>query len=224
MKKFITVLLISFFMLSHIFAQTAVFKDMKGKVQIRLPGGQQWKKAGRGMKIPKGATISTGFRSTALLSLGKNSEIHVKPLTRMTLEELVTKSGVVTTGLYIRVGTISAKVKNDPGLTHDFRLRSSVSTAAIRGTEFEYSGNRLAVFKGAVLYQNSIGQKRTIRPGMVSRINGLRAPENPQDFLVEVLSVDPSSAENIGYEQSGVQWWRALNARTTRIVFSFTWN
>ncbi|MCK5198113.1 MAG: hypothetical protein KAR21_07170, partial [Spirochaetales bacterium] len=86
---------------------TAVVKDISGKVEIMVPGGS-WQKAAAGMEIEEGCSISTGFKSEAVLELGP-SQLVVKQLTRMKLEELVEKEGTISTGLNLRVGKIKAE-------------------------------------------------------------------------------------------------------------------
>jgi hypothetical protein len=108
------------------------------------------------MTISRGTTISTGFGSRALLDLG-NAVLNVQPLTRLRLEELIQKEGTVQTDLFLRVGKVKAEVKSVAGLQQDFKLRSPVSTAAVRGTEFDYSGYDIVVINGEVIYQTSRG-------------------------------------------------------------------
>ena len=72
---------------SSLFAQEAVFKDVKGKVEYQLPG-KDWVPAKNGDSVPAGTMVSTGFKSTANLSV-MGSLISLKPLTRLSLDELV---------------------------------------------------------------------------------------------------------------------------------------
>ena len=97
MRKYILAVLI-FVLGTFLFADiTAVVKDVSGKVEIKSSGGL-WKTAEPGMTINEGDLISTGFRSEAVLKIGP-SQLIVKQLTRMELEELVEKEGTISTGL-----------------------------------------------------------------------------------------------------------------------------
>ena len=175
MRKAFLVLLILTVALVPMIAQTkAIVKEVKGKVEIKLPG-RGWQRARGGMIIPKGATISTGFKSSAVLQLGK-SMLQVKPLTRMTLEELIQKNGVVSTKLFLRVGKIKAKVRSAKGLRQNFKLKSPVSTAAVRGTDFEYDGIHLKVEEGVVRFFNLLAQRRDIIAGEESETDGFDLP------------------------------------------------
>ena len=148
MKKFIIMLLIMFISLPVFAADNAVVKQIKGRVEIQNPGGS-WMTASAGDSIAKGASISTGFGASAVLEFGA-SVLTVEALTRMKLEELIKDQGTQTTGLYLRVGKVNAEVKRDSNLSHNFRLRSPSSTAAVRGTKFSFDGNNLIVHEGAV--------------------------------------------------------------------------
>ncbi len=127
-----------------------------------------------------GTTISTGFNSKAVLDLG-TAEIEIKPLTRMELTELIRRENLVSTKLDLKVGKVRATVRTEEGITHDFELRSAVSTASVRGTDFEYDGTSLKVLEGTVTFFNKFGQKRLIRRGEASRTTGYDLPATGED-------------------------------------------
>ncbi len=183
MRKRFVLFLVMFVMGTFVFAGiTAEVKSISGKVEIKVPGGR-WKKAFPGMKIKKGDYVSTGFNSEAVLVLG-NSQVIVKQLTRMELEKLVRKKGTVHTGLNLRVGMVRAKVRTSKGLKQDFRLRSPISTAAVRGTEFDYDGRNLTVYKGTVAFTNSLGQMRLVPAGSASKITGGALPKTGEQLAM----------------------------------------
>ncbi|MCD6396833.1 MAG: FecR domain-containing protein [Spirochaetaceae bacterium] len=191
MKKHILVLAL-LFIGTFLFADiTAVVKDISGKVEIKVPGGS-WKKASAGMKIEEGYSISTGFRSTAVLALGA-SQVIVKQLTRMELTELVEKEGTVRTGLNLRVGKIKAHVRTTAGLRQNFRLTSPISTAAVRGTDFEYDGINLTVTEGTVVFTNVLGQGRSVQAGEISQILGTALPQSSEEINALLTSINPST-------------------------------
>ena len=157
-KKAVCVLFLIFIFALPLFAQErAVVENVTGKVELKAPG-RSWVAASPGMEISKGTVISTGFNSTATLDLG-DSELLVKQLTRLTLEELVKKEGTVTTSLSLKVGKVNAKVKSAEGLKHNFTLRSTTSTASVRGTELEYDGFTLVVSEGKVEFLDAEGKQ-----------------------------------------------------------------
>ena len=128
-----------------------------------------------GIKLDTGASISTGFSSTALLDLG-TSTLKVAPLTRMQLVELIARQGSVSTTLALKVGKVNAEVKSAQGLRQDFTLKGPQATAAVRGTEFEFDGVSVKVINGLVFFTNTQGQGRGVGAGEQSSTNGTRLP------------------------------------------------
>ena len=169
----------------------AVVKETKGKVEIKLPF-KSWQSARKGMIVPKNALISTGFHSTAMISMGK-TVLKVKQLTRLKLEELIEKQGTVSTKLFLRVGKIKASVKSSKGLRQNFKLRSPVSTAAVRGTEFEYDGINLKVEEGVVQFFNLLAQRRDVGANENSETDGYSTPSSGEDGRLTGGSISPST-------------------------------
>ena len=164
-------------------------RSFTGKVEI-LSAQQAWVPVKPGMSLALGTTISTGFNSTAVLELG-SSVLMVRPLTRLRLNELVARQGTVSTDLFLQVGKIRAEVKSAEGLAQDFRVKSPVSTAAVRGTGFEYDGYELYVFEGTVTYSNLTGQSRSYSPGEEGGSDGYDTPSEAEKQLLTDFGVNP---------------------------------
>ena len=191
MKK-ILILTVLFLLAVLTFAQEqAVLREFSGKVEV-MPPGKNWEPAARNLVLPAGTVISTGFNSFATIQAGA-ATIQVKPLTRMAVAELVKTQGDQKTSLDLKVGRVRAKVEKVEGLQHDSTLKSPVSTAAVRGTEFDFSGTGLRVWEGIVRYANAIGQSRTIVQGESSSIAGLQAPASPEEAAVATSKTEIST-------------------------------
>ena len=154
MSKRVFFILLIMLITIPIFAQSATVQRVSGKVELMKSGGN-WAAVAAGDSFPIGATISTGFRSSAVL-LVADSEITVLPLTRMAIDDLIETQTTVTTNLNLRTGKVRALVRTTEGKTADFKLRSPVSTAAVRGTEFLFDGYRLEVIEGVVQFFNTV--------------------------------------------------------------------
>jgi hypothetical protein len=128
---------------------TALIREISGTVEVKTPGAAEWKAAAVGQTLDKAALVSTGFRGTALIAIG-NSLITVRPLTRLSLEEIVLKQEGEQVTLNLRAGRIHAAVKPPAGVKMDFSIRSPEVTASVRGTAFDFDGTRLAVEEGRV--------------------------------------------------------------------------
>jgi hypothetical protein len=128
---------------------TALVREIRGTVEIKAPGAAEWKAAVTGQTLEKTALVSTGFRSTALIAIG-NSLITVRPLTRLSLEEIILNQEGEQVTLNLRAGRIRADVKPPAEGKTDFSIRTPAVTASVRGTVFDFDGTRLAVEEGRV--------------------------------------------------------------------------
>jgi len=131
---------------------------VSGKVEIQDAGGA-WKTLKAGDTLAAGSMISTGFKSEATVKLGA-SILTIKPLTRMTLTQLVEKEDIVNTELYLEVGNVKAEVNSLNNKKNGFTVKSPVATASVRGTIFEL-GEDLVIVQGTVVMVTPLGQTRT---------------------------------------------------------------
>lgn len=167
---------------------------MMGKVEFRPPGAG-WQPAEEGVRVPLEATISTGFKSSAVLDLG-SSELFVSQLTRMTVLELADTGGEVSTSLFLDTGRIRADVK---GASRDqlFQVQSPVATAAVRGTSFTFDGFKVQVLSGTVEFFNAVGERVTVSEGAASTVIETDAPTAPETEqaaeTVVGVSTDPTA-------------------------------
>ena len=193
MKRYLLAVAIALAFAPVLFSQAqAVVKEFKGKVEIKASGGD-WQPVKAGMKLDTGASISTGFSSTALLDLG-TSTLKVAPLTRMQLVELIARQGSVSTTLALKVGKVNAEVKTTQGLRQDFTLKGPQATAAVRGTEFEFDGVSVKVINGMVFFTNTQGQGRGVGAGEESSTSGSGLPTTGDQQNQSNTSVDPHTS------------------------------
>jgi hypothetical protein len=193
MKKIGIALATALFVLAvvHVGAQSrAVFRTVTGKVEIQNPGEQTWAPASAGMEVPIKATISTGFGGGAILELGATT-LTVRQLTRLRIDQLSIQNKVTTTNLVMPVGRIRADVKATAGTTTDFKLRSPVSTAAVRGTGFETDGSLLNVFESVVSFLSESGISINVHTGETGISNGGGAPSGGAGQREANTGVDP---------------------------------
>lgn len=217
MKKLIIILSILLIAIPVFAADYAVIKEVSGRVEYQSPGGS-WVRAAAGDSLEQGASISTGFGASAVLEVGA-SILNVEALTRMKLEELVQEKGTQTTGLYLRVGRVNAEVKRDEGLSHNFRLRSPSSTAAVRGTNFTYDGHKVIVHRGAVgLLGNALAREVLIAANQEGEINENGTIFYPVDSLKENSNTQGSTANNDGGGlQSGTNYTPSYGSITITV-------
>ena len=154
-----------------------VLKDVKGDVEIRKRGGQEWMDAHNDMKIGPGDIISTGITGKATL-LFKNSESKILPLTQFVLGRSVSADTQMYTELYLLAGKVSTHVIKTKytGIKNKFNIITPTAVVGVRGTI------------ETVEYNPGMGTKADIRDG-----KGYAAPV-PVDRLpqavLELLGLD----------------------------------
>ncbi len=132
MKKLTLAVLFSLLTFAGLNALEAKVVSVTGKVEQQR--GSSWIAVKQGDTLQKGAVISTGFNSSAVLSVS-DSTITVGALTRMTIEQLASNAYKDDTQVFIDSGKISADVKHTEDRRSDFKVRSPVATASVRGTQ-----------------------------------------------------------------------------------------
>ncbi|HUX21513.1 MAG TPA: hypothetical protein VMW69_09755 [Spirochaetia bacterium] len=190
--------LLAIVLVAPAFSQNAVVKEVTGQVQLLSPGGS-WTNAAVGSLVTQGTVVSTGFGSSAVLDLG-TSQVQVKQLTRMRLDELLRTQSTATTSLFLTVGEVHANVDNSLSITQKFTLKSPVSTAAVRGTIFDFGPYQLTVDRGLVHFSNEYGLGREVSVGESSSWNGPYVPGSAEAFAAAKASTNPST--NAGGEGS----------------------
>jgi hypothetical protein len=166
MKRMI-VLFVFFGGVSFLFAQNqrAFIREITGTVELKAHGSADWIPGKAGDRILPNTVISTGFRSTALLAID-NSTIVIRPLTRLTLEELLEQDGTEQVSLSLRTGRIRANVTPPAAGRIDFSVRSPIATASVRGTAFDFDTLNLHVSEGMVRFAPAQGAALS-RPALV---------------------------------------------------------
>ena len=199
MKKIAIVLLIGLAASAWAQVPAATLRDFTGKVELKAPGGD-WKVAVKGAKLDKNTAVSTGFKSTAVLVLGE-SVLTVKPLTRLTLEEIVRQSGSDEVSLYLLAGRVRAEVKAPIGKTVKFSVKSPTATASVRGTGFDFDSVNVEVFEGLVEFLGSGGGPAVPVPaGLSSFVNadgGATGALSAEEKTIAVLTVMGGMSEEL---------------------------
>lgn len=195
--KHILVVLLLVLSLGLVTAQSATIQSVTGRVEVQTRGSSTWAAASAGTQLPVGATISTGLRSSAVVQIG-GATVQVQALTRMTLDELIQQQGSTRTELSLPVGRVRAEIQSQDGLQQEFRLRSPVATAAVRGTSFDFDGQNLEVLTGAVQVSNNQGQSTEVVQGESSTVTENAPPPSPQQVLEQQTRVVSSTSPGGG--------------------------
>ena len=160
-------MLILFFILvgALAFAQNSgVIRELSGTVEIKTAGAVDFTPAAIGAQVWEDTVISTGFRSTALIAI-ESTLLTVRPLSRLTLTEIRSQSGLETLNVNLQAGRVRVDVHPPAGTRASMTVTSPSATASVRGTSFEFDGRNLYVEDGIVAFKGHIGQEISIRPG-----------------------------------------------------------
>jgi len=150
-------------MLTPLLAISGEVVAVKGKAEIKQGG--KWIPAKTGNKIEQGNMISTGFKSELTLKID-GSVITVKPMTRLTIEEITQKNEAVSSEVYLNVGSVKADVKPASTKKVEFKVKTPVATASVRGTSGEIDANGLLIgTSGTWSYVNNDGIETRVNIG-----------------------------------------------------------
>jgi hypothetical protein len=175
-----------------LFAQNAQarFIELTGNVEIKAGNSANWVSAAPGMEIGRDTVVSTGFKSTARISVG-NSVLTIRPLTRLTVAELAQRGNDEEVSLYLETGRVRADVSPPSGGKTDFTVRSPSLTASVRGTAFEFDTRRIEVENGRVLFAGAGGQAVYVDGGEQSYVDETQSRLVPP-FEAELASLTPN--------------------------------
>lgn len=195
--KFLPLLAFAVFAGFSASALEAKFVSIEGKVEI-LEGGM-WIPVEEGDIIQeRGAVISTGFKSNAVVSV-KGTNFTLGPLTRITIENMVAMENKDSTQIYIDSGSLKANVSSSDGRKVGFKVRSAVATASVRGTEFKVtSSGRLSVTQGLVSFG---GPEASSAEVAKSEDNSTDVAPSEESNAGTVASANETSNGNVAAEE-----------------------
>ncbi len=186
--------------------------SFSGTVEIKEPGGV-WAAVSAGQVVSTRSMISTGFGSRAKLSAG-GMELNLQPLTRVSIDSLTSDGEITRTAVSLQSGRIRATrppVTRRTRTSIDFRVSTPVATAAVRGTDFFLSTNKLMTNGGMVAF--SQGQAVVLSPGGTWSwaVEGLR-PMNPTNLIGNRWGVSPTAGDVPGGDGSSSGHSRTSNS------------
>ncbi|MDL2229818.1 FecR family protein [Treponema sp. OttesenSCG-928-L16] len=158
----------------------ALIREISGTVEVKEAGASAWKAASRGMPLKKDMMISTGFKSTAVLSIG-GSTVTVRPLTRLSVEELARSGNTEQVQVYLAAGKVRADVSAPPESKVEFAVRGPSATASVRGTSFNFDSVNLDVAAGLVAFAGKGGPPVAVGAGERSSVDSSGRSTPPGD-------------------------------------------
>ncbi len=120
----------------------AVVSMIRGDVEVSKDNGKKFIPAKVGDILKKGDYIGNGFESTSSLDFGYG-KLDVYQITQIRIDELTSKEKLAKTQLYLRVGSVAAKVKHTAAIRSDFAVTMPSATTGVRGSKMfvKYDNN-----------------------------------------------------------------------------------
>ena len=138
-RKYITAVLF-FISALYLSGESIRLISTSGIVQVRTSQTGNWLKAVQGQNLKTGYFIYTGFNSTAVIQTD-NAKIEVKALSQASVSTLVATKENIETDIYLKYGKVKAEVEKSDDVRTVFKVRSTNSTASVRGTIFTFGEN-----------------------------------------------------------------------------------
>jgi hypothetical protein len=194
MKKTFLVVLILYAAVYGIFAQTAtteeysssievgVIRELSGNVELKPAGTLAFIAAKIGDEIAQDTIISTGFKSSAILAVGR-SLITVWPLTRLSLADIQSSTSAENLNVDLQAGKIRVDVKPPSGIKANYKVQSPMAVSSVRGTSFEFDTINLTVNEGKVAFSGSSGLASVVSAGGVNSIGTNREPAHISSII-----------------------------------------
>jgi len=176
-----------------VFAQNGVIKELTGTVEIKHAGAANYAAAAAGTQVKADTVISTGFKSTALVEVG-SAIITVRPLTRLTLNEISAQAGTENINLSLQTGRVRVDVNPPAGSKATLQVSSPSATASVRGTSFYFDTMNVSVREGIVDFKGKIGYTVQVGAGSYSGIDS----HNVAAAAQSITGLIPQSP--VGYE------------------------
>jgi len=185
MKKIFIASLMMFFAFIA-YSQNGIIREFTGDVTIKAAGNQEFVPAAVGSTVAQNAIVSTGFRSTAVITIGTNT-ITVRPLTRLTLAEIQSSANSEEINVNLQAGRVRVDVNPPAGTRSEFKVQGPSATASVRGTSFEIDARNLQVIEGKVIYTGNNGFISVVSAGTSGAITDGGSAQDPVEIVVSEL-------------------------------------
>ena len=204
MKKIITMALVVFLCAGFAAAQTGRITEISGTVELKPAGTAGFIPAKTGDTLSQDTIVSTGFKSSALITIG-SSVITVRPLTRLSLAELSAAGNVETINVSLQSGRVRVDVNPPAGTRTNMTVRGPSATASVRGTGFDFDTRNLYVRHGVVAFQGAKGGVRLVGEGAGSALGASGKAADPIETTAIALVPPAPKGSDSGISRGGGQ-------------------
>ena len=196
---------------------------LTGTVELKPAGEANYIPAKAGDTVARDTIVSTGFKSTVLIKAG-STVLTVRPLTRLSLSEIMSSAGTETLNVNLQTGRVKVDVSPPAGTRASMTIQSPAATASVRGTSFEFDTQSLTVLEGAVAFQGSGNAAMLVSAGSTSDISANGRPADPvETFKTGLLPTAPAGSDT-GFINSGTSAFGVSDSVTSDSVGEFGLN
>jgi hypothetical protein len=103
--------------------------------EVRFASEKRWRPAEDGMKLQPGDLLSTGYRSMAVLQFDGPAYVLLQRLTQIAIERHSRDKQHVSTRLFLRLGSIRAKVRSKAGVRQQFEIATLTGVTRVGEAE-----------------------------------------------------------------------------------------
>jgi len=218
MKKFILSILMTAIIASAAFSQNGVIRELMGDVELKHAGAAAFVSASAGDTITPNTIVSTGFRSTATVTVG-SSVITIRPLTRLSFAEIQTVENSENVNVNLQAGRVRVEVKPPAGTRTTLSVTSPSATASVRGTEFDMDTRNIKGRNGKVIKRGSSGPGVIVTGGNTSSQNKNGTSSNPAEEAESSTRLPPP----VGTPSSEVLTTSSDNFGDVDVLFRLSW-
>jgi hypothetical protein len=207
MKRIMTAMIFclslsALFLPGRLAAQSGVIKELAGTVEIKPAGAAAFTAAKAGDAVARDTIVSTGFKSTALISIG-SAVLTVRPLTRLSLAEISASAGTETINISLQTGRVRVDVNPPAGTRSAVQTKSPVATASVRGTSYEFDTQTITVLQGKVSFSGTDGGVIIVSSGGSSEVMNNGKAKDPILISAAALTPAPYKGSEAGYKRGG---------------------
>lgn len=154
----------------------AVVQSIKGQVELRRAGAEQWQPAKEGDELWAGDAVKTGKRSRALIKMGTNIEIKLSSSSQLLVRPQ--EGEPYPPGVALLIGRLLARVvAGSEG--QPFEVETTNAVAGVRGTVFSVAvgddgASFAAVDEGKVELQGA--ENLLLEPGQAAEVEDDQKP------------------------------------------------
>ena len=153
----------------YAYAQTpnkifGIITEVSGTVELKHPEDSDFVPAKDGDIVSMDTVISTGFNSSAVVTIG-SALITVRPVTLLSLTEIQSTAGQETLNMNLQAGRVRLDLNPSPGTRAVMSVISPNATTSVRGASFEFDGHNIRVLEGQVSVTGSQGRSTRVEAG-----------------------------------------------------------